>query len=79
MKKPFFFSVPIIHIFNIVFDFFFVLAVVAPLLLMNPFFFLGVNTVFLYYKIISPRYEKNELLILTTVTFLDATYYSLFL
>jgi hypothetical protein len=38
------------------------------LLLLLPFFwwspfFLGVNKCILYYKIINPRYEKNELLI----------------
>jgi hypothetical protein len=38
---------------------------VAPLLLMtsDEALCLGVNNVFLYYKIINPRYEKNELLI----------------
>jgi hypothetical protein len=66
-----------IYIIYIVFDFFFMLAG-APLLLMKRLFH-GVNNVFLYYKIVNPRYEKNELFNLTTVTSLDAaTYYSLF-
>lgn len=50
-----------IYIF-ILFLIFSSLLAVAPLLLMKPLF-LGVNNVFLYYKIINPRYEKNELLI----------------